>query len=92
MSLSENIPYLSNLVPGQFYEQALLPSAQQVVEGKITGEQAGELAYKVAKAYQIDTNELNAMSGQIDLDGKSIEEVAAAWVAANEAKWKAWAQ
>ncbi|MEQ1523703.1 MAG: ABC transporter substrate-binding protein, partial [Aestuariivirga sp.] len=50
------------------------------------------VAYKVAKAYQIDTNELNAMSGQIDLDGKTIEEVAAAWVAANEAKWKAWAQ
>ena len=49
---SPNIPYLSNLVPGQFYEQALLPSAQQVVEGKITGEQAGELAYKVAKEWR----------------------------------------
>ncbi len=50
------------------------------------------VAYKVAKAFQIDTNELNSMSGQIDLDGKTIEDVAAAWVAANEAKWKAWAQ
>ncbi|MFO1121785.1 MAG: extracellular solute-binding protein [Hyphomicrobiales bacterium] len=50
--LSPNIPYLSNLVPGQFYEQALLPTAQQVVEGKITGEQAGELAYKVAKEWR----------------------------------------
>lgn len=50
--LSENIPYLANLVPGQFYEQALLPSAQQVVEGKITGEQAGELAYNVAKEWR----------------------------------------
>ena len=50
------------------------------------------VAYKVAKAYQIDVNELNAMSGQVDLDGKTIEEVAAAWVEANEAKWKAWAQ
>jgi ABC-type glycerol-3-phosphate transport system substrate-binding protein len=50
--LSPNIPYLSNLVPGQFYEQALLPSAQQVVEGKITGEQAGELAYNVAKEWR----------------------------------------
>ena len=49
---SENIPYLANLVPGQFYEQALLPSAQQVVEGKITGEQAGELAYNVAKEWR----------------------------------------
>jgi len=45
---SENIPYLSNLVPGQFYDQALLPAAQQVVQGKITGEQAGDLAAKVA--------------------------------------------
>lgn len=50
------------------------------------------VAYKVAKAYQIDTNELNAMSGQVDLEGKSIDEVAAAWVAANEAKWRAWAE
>ncbi|MCX7304416.1 MAG: extracellular solute-binding protein [Hyphomicrobiales bacterium] len=50
--LAPNIPYLSNLVPGQFYEQALLPTAQQVVEGKITGEQAGELAYKVAKEWR----------------------------------------
>ncbi len=50
------------------------------------------VAYKVAKAYQIDTAELNKMSGEVDLDGKTIEDVAAAWVAANEAKWKAWAQ
>jgi glycine betaine/proline transport system substrate-binding protein len=50
------------------------------------------MAYKVAKAYQIDTAELNKMSGEVDLDGKSIEEVAAAWVDANEAKWKAWAE
>lgn len=50
--LSENIPYLGNLVPGQFYEQALLPAAQQVVEGKITGAEAGELAYNVAKEWR----------------------------------------
>ena len=31
----DNIPYLSNVVPGQFYEQALLPTAQQVVAGKM---------------------------------------------------------
>jgi hypothetical protein len=43
---------VSNLVPGQFYEQALLPSAQQVVQGKITGVQAGELAAKVAKEWR----------------------------------------
>ena len=31
------------------------------------------------------------MSGEVDLDGKTIEDVAAAWIAANEADWKAWA-
>ena len=29
------------------------------------------VAYKVAKAYTIDTDELNKMSGEIDLDGKT---------------------
>ncbi|MBX6321334.1 MAG: extracellular solute-binding protein, partial [Rhodospirillaceae bacterium] len=51
-SQSDNIPYLSNLVPGQFYEQALLPAAQQIVQGKITGEQAGELAADVAEQWR----------------------------------------
>jgi len=50
------------------------------------------IAHKVAKAYQIDVNELNKLSGEVDLEGKTIEEVAAKWVADNEAKWKAWAQ
>jgi raffinose/stachyose/melibiose transport system substrate-binding protein len=49
---SQNIPYISNVVPGQFYDNALLPAAQQVVQGKITGEQAGQLAYDVAKKWR----------------------------------------
>ncbi len=50
------------------------------------------VAYKVAKNYTIPTDVLNALSGQVDLDGKTPEEVAAAWIAENEATWKAWAQ
>jgi len=50
------------------------------------------IAYKVAKAYQISADELNKLSGEVDLEGKTIEDVAAKWVADNEAKWKAWAQ
>ena len=50
------------------------------------------VAYKVAKAYQIETEELNKLSAEVDLNGKSIDDVAKAWVDANEAKWKAWAQ
>ncbi len=70
--------------------------------GKPTGEiwkyswkgMAGKwpLAHKVAKAYTMDVAELNKLSGQVDLESKSIDEVAAAWVTANEAKWREWAK
>ncbi len=50
------------------------------------------VAYKVAKAYQIDGADLNELSGEVDLQGKTIEDVAAAWITANEATWKAWAE
>lgn len=50
------------------------------------------VAHKVAKAYTIDTEQLNLMSAKVDLDGKSIDEVAAEWVTANEQTWRAWAQ
>jgi glycine betaine/proline transport system substrate-binding protein len=50
------------------------------------------VAYKVAKAYTIETDELNKLSGQVDLEGKSLDEVAAKWVTDHEATWKAWAQ
>ena len=50
------------------------------------------VAYKVAKNYNIDTAELNKMSGEVDLEGKSMDDVAAAWISANEAKWKEWAK
>ena len=50
------------------------------------------MAHKVAKAFAMDVKELNKMSGDVDLGGKSIDEVAAAWIAANEAKWQGWAK
>jgi glycine betaine/proline transport system substrate-binding protein len=50
------------------------------------------LAYKVAKAYSIEAKELNKLSGDVDLGSKSIDEVAAVWIGANEAKWKEWAK
>jgi ABC-type glycerol-3-phosphate transport system substrate-binding protein len=45
---SPNITNVTNLMPGQFYEQAAIPTGQQVVQGTLTGEQAGELAAQVA--------------------------------------------
>jgi glycine betaine/proline transport system substrate-binding protein len=48
-------------------------------------------AYKIAKNYTIDTTVLNTLSGKVDLEGQSIEDVAKEWVDANKATWEAWA-
>ena len=50
--LQQNISNVTNLMPGQFYEGAAIPTGQQIVEGAITGEQAGELASQVAKEWR----------------------------------------
>ena len=48
-------------------------------------------AYQIAKNYQFEAAEMNQLISQVDLDGKSLDEVANAWVAANQDKIKKWA-
>ena len=50
--LKPNISNVTNLMPGQFYERAAIPTGQQIVAGSMTGEQAGELAAKTAKEWK----------------------------------------
>jgi ABC-type glycerol-3-phosphate transport system substrate-binding protein len=50
--LKPNISNVTNLMPGQFYERAAIPTGQQIVAGSITGEQAGELAANTAKEWR----------------------------------------
>jgi glycine betaine/proline transport system substrate-binding protein len=47
-------------------------------------------AHKAIGAFGIDNAEMGAMITEVDLNGKSIEEVVGAWMAANEGRWKAW--
>lgn len=49
-------------------------------------------AYKAVKAFTIDNAEMGQMITEVDLNGKSVQEVADAWMAANEARWSAWIQ
>ena len=49
------------------------------------------VAWNMAKNFTMDTKELDLLAGQVDLDGKKLDDVADAWVNANEAKWRAWA-
>jgi len=50
--LGENIPYVGNLAPGQFYEQAIFPVGQEIVQGNMTGEEAGELSARVVQEWR----------------------------------------
>jgi glycine betaine/proline transport system substrate-binding protein len=49
------------------------------------------LAYKIARHFEISTDEINRLAAEVDLDGRSVEDVAAEWVEKNEAKWRSWA-
>lgn len=50
--LKPSISNIANILPGQFYERAAIPTGQQIVQGSMTGEQAGELAANTAKEWR----------------------------------------
>lgn len=45
-------------------------------------------AFEILTNYQLAVEDQQPMMGAIDVDGGSVEEVVAAWMAENEAKWK----
>lgn len=47
-------------------------------------------AAKAIRAFTVTNEDMGAMVGAVDLDGKTVEDVAADWVAKNEAIWSAW--
>ena len=49
-------------------------------------------AYKAIENFKVDNDEMGAMVAAVDLDGKSVEDVVADWMAKNEARWSAWIQ
>jgi ABC-type glycerol-3-phosphate transport system substrate-binding protein len=49
---SPNITNITNLMPGQFYEQAAIPTGQNVITAGMSGEEAGELAAQVATEWR----------------------------------------
>ena len=47
-------------------------------------------AYAAIKAFTINNDEMGQMITEVDLNGKSVDDVVAAWMGANEARWKEW--
>jgi len=54
------------------------------MEGKWPG------AFAAVQAYTLNNEEMSAMVGAVDLDGKSVEDVVDAWMDANGSRWKGW--
>lgn len=46
------ITNITNLMPGQFYEQAAIPTGQSIISAGMSGEEAGELAARVAQEWR----------------------------------------
>ena len=47
-------------------------------------------AYSAIEAFTISNDDMGAMITEVDLNGKTVEQVVADWMAANEGTWKAW--
>jgi glycine betaine/proline transport system substrate-binding protein len=47
-------------------------------------------AYEAIKKFNISNEEMDALITKVDLEGKSVDEVVAEWMKANEPKWKGW--
>lgn len=47
-------------------------------------------AYQAIKAFTLDNDEMGKMITEVDLNGKKVEDVVNAWLAANESRWSGW--
>jgi glycine betaine/proline transport system substrate-binding protein len=56
------------------------------------GEEKWPCAYQAIKNYSTDNQTIGGMVGEVDLDGKKVEDVVETWLKANEATWKGWTQ
>lgn len=56
------------------------------------GEEKWPCAYSAIRAFTIDNLAMGTMVGEVDLDGKSVEDVVEAWLNANKDTWAAWTQ
>jgi glycine betaine/proline transport system substrate-binding protein len=47
-------------------------------------------AHQAIQAFTLDNDEMSRMIVEVDLDGKKLDDVVAAWMETNQDRWKAW--
>lgn len=66
------------------------PSGLVRKAGWAGGEAVWPCAYEAVRAFRMDNATMGQLVAEVDLDGKTVEDVVAAWMAANEPTWQAW--
>ena len=56
------------------------------------GESKWPGAYKAVRNFRIENKEMGELIIEVDLKGRSVDEVVAEWMKNNESRWKAWIQ
>ncbi len=54
------------------------------------GEKKWPGAYKAVRNFKVDNQEMGLMVGEVDLEGKDVDDVVKAWMEKNQARWKEW--
>ena len=54
------------------------------------GEAVWPCAYAAIRAFQIDNDTMGRLVGEVDLDGRSVDDVVNAWMDENQATWQSW--
>ncbi|MCP4329351.1 MAG: ABC transporter substrate-binding protein [Alphaproteobacteria bacterium] len=54
------------------------------------GEKKWPGAYKAVRNFSVNNEEIGLMIGEVDLDGRSVDEVVAEWIDNNEPRWSKW--
>ena len=66
------------------------PSGLVRKAGWAGGEAVWPCAYEAIRAFTIDNATMGQLVAEVDLEGKSVDEVVDAWMDANEATWQSW--
>ncbi len=56
------------------------------------GEKKWKCAYQAVRNFKVSNQEIGEMIGEVDLEGKNVDQVVEAWLSKNKDRWSTWAQ
>jgi glycine betaine/proline transport system substrate-binding protein len=56
------------------------------------GEKKWSCAYQAVRNFKVSNQEIGEMIGEVDLEGKDVDQVVEAWISKNKDRWKKWTE